>query len=382
MAIDDSIFPATAHGTRAVARSPLTLDEFELMKKSALFGDDDVPHCAPRTRWSKTRSRRILDVWYGFVGSQPHLLASFTGKRDGKPLGDYLGAVRKRFGQWILDTARAEYDQQWLDYQHEIGLRHHRTQQEPDRRCSFHRHRAVPRPVRADLPGDVHAQAVPGRARATRARRSKDACGVGQVVPAAADAVESPLREGRRLLMVILLVDWARRRRTSGPGDPRAYWLVQTTPEPRSAFCERLSGPGRGAARVPDACPACVARGCPRRRAWPSCSRTPTRGGRAAQGVRAPSSDAARVVARVPSRVHTASRSASTRPSADGTHPAHHAGVRDAGHADHRVDRRRGPDPPPGVRGARRPPARGRTGDVRSAQAQQDTEATDEPGRV
>ena len=30
-------------------------------------------------------------------------------------------------GQWILDTARAEYDQKWLDYQHEIGLRHHRT---------------------------------------------------------------------------------------------------------------------------------------------------------------------------------------------------------------------------------------------------------------
>ncbi len=35
--------------------------------------------------------------------------------------------VRKRFGQWILDTAAAEYDQRWLDYQHEIGLRHHRA---------------------------------------------------------------------------------------------------------------------------------------------------------------------------------------------------------------------------------------------------------------
>jgi hypothetical protein len=68
-----------------------------------------------------------LDVWYGFVGSQPHLLASFTTKTDGKPLGEYLGAVRKRFGQWILDTSSTEYDQAWLDYQHEIGRRHHRT---------------------------------------------------------------------------------------------------------------------------------------------------------------------------------------------------------------------------------------------------------------
>jgi hypothetical protein len=75
----------------------------------------------------KDQVEQILDVWYGFVGSQPHLLASFSASSDGKPLADYLGAVRRRFGQWILDTARAEYDQQWLDYQHEIALRHHRS---------------------------------------------------------------------------------------------------------------------------------------------------------------------------------------------------------------------------------------------------------------
>lgn len=39
----------------------------------------------------------------------------------------YLEAVRRRFGQWILDTASARYEQAWLDYQHEIGLRHHRA---------------------------------------------------------------------------------------------------------------------------------------------------------------------------------------------------------------------------------------------------------------
>ena len=67
----------------------------------------------------------ILDVWYGFVGANPHLLAAFTGP-DGQPDQAYLAAVRRRFGQWILDTARAEFDQEWLDYQHEIGVRHTR----------------------------------------------------------------------------------------------------------------------------------------------------------------------------------------------------------------------------------------------------------------
>lgn len=38
---------------------------------------------------------------------------------------DYLTAVRHRFGQWIMDLCNRKYDQGWLDYQHEIGLRHH-----------------------------------------------------------------------------------------------------------------------------------------------------------------------------------------------------------------------------------------------------------------
>jgi hypothetical protein len=119
--------PGYTYGTAAVTRSPVTAADFELMKRSVLFGDEDVTYLRLSHDVVKDEVEAILDVWYGFVGSNPHLLASFTGKSDGKPLGDYLGAVRKRFGRWILDTARAMYDQKWLDYQHEIGLRHHRT---------------------------------------------------------------------------------------------------------------------------------------------------------------------------------------------------------------------------------------------------------------
>jgi hypothetical protein len=119
--------PGYTYGTAAVLRSPVTPADFDLMKKSVLFGDEDVRYLRLSHDVLKDQVEAILDVWYGFVGSNPHLLASFTARSDRKPLGDYLGAVRKRFGQWILDTARAEYDQKWLAYQHEIGLRHHRT---------------------------------------------------------------------------------------------------------------------------------------------------------------------------------------------------------------------------------------------------------------
>jgi hypothetical protein len=119
--------PGYSYGTGTVGRSPVTLADFDLMKKSVLFDDEDVKYLRLSHDVVKDQVEAILDVWYGFVGSTPHLLASFSSKSTSKPLGDYLSAVRGRFGQWILDTARAQYDQAWLDYQHEIGLRHHRT---------------------------------------------------------------------------------------------------------------------------------------------------------------------------------------------------------------------------------------------------------------
>ncbi len=119
--------PGYTRGTASVPRSPITLADFERMKRTVMMGDEDIRFLRLSHDVLAHQVEAILDVWYGFVGANPHLLASFTDKRDGRPLGDYLAAVRRRFGQWILDTARAEFDQSWLDYQHEIGLRHHRT---------------------------------------------------------------------------------------------------------------------------------------------------------------------------------------------------------------------------------------------------------------
>lgn len=115
------------YGTAQVPRAGMTLEELELLKKSVLFGEEDVEALRKSKEILAPQVEQILDVWYGFVGSNPHLLEAFTGTEDGKPVGAYLEAVRKRFGQWILDTASADYGQAWLDYQEEIGRRHHRS---------------------------------------------------------------------------------------------------------------------------------------------------------------------------------------------------------------------------------------------------------------
>ena len=118
--------PGYTYGTEAVSRSPVSLGELELLQATLLLGEGDRAALRRSGDVLAPQVEAILDVWYGFVGANPHLLAAFTG-HDGQPDQMYLAAVRRRFGRWILDTARAEFDQAWLDYQHEIGLRHTRT---------------------------------------------------------------------------------------------------------------------------------------------------------------------------------------------------------------------------------------------------------------
>jgi hypothetical protein len=117
--------PGYTYGTAAVPRSPVSLQELDLLKATLLLGDDDLAALRRSEAVLAPHVEEILDVWYGFVGDNPHLLAAFS-NAQGEPDQEYLAAVRRRFGRWILDTARATYDQAWLDYQHEIGLRHTR----------------------------------------------------------------------------------------------------------------------------------------------------------------------------------------------------------------------------------------------------------------
>ena len=118
--------PGYTYGTDAVPSSPVSLEELKLLQSTLLLGEDDLIALRRSGDLLAPQVEAILDVWYGFVGANPHLLAAFTGP-DGQPDQAYLAAVRQRFGRWILDTARAEFDQAWLDYQHEIGVRHTRT---------------------------------------------------------------------------------------------------------------------------------------------------------------------------------------------------------------------------------------------------------------
>lgn len=107
----------------AAAASPVTLQDLDLLKQTVLFTEEDEKYLRMAGEVLKDQTDAVLDLWYGFVGGHPHLVHYFT--KNGQPNMDYLSAVRHRFGQWIMDLCNRKFDQQWLNYQHEIGLRHH-----------------------------------------------------------------------------------------------------------------------------------------------------------------------------------------------------------------------------------------------------------------
>ena len=109
------------YGSKEVAQSPFSLEELKLLQQALLFSDEDVKYLKMSHDILKDQTNDILDVWYGFVASTPQLVYFFGNKTTGKPEGEYLAKVRERFAMWILQTAEANYDQTWLNYQYEIG---------------------------------------------------------------------------------------------------------------------------------------------------------------------------------------------------------------------------------------------------------------------
>ena len=115
--------PGYTYGDAEVARSPVTSDELERLKLSVLFSEADERALRMAGDVLEDQVEDVLDVWYGFVATHPHLVYYFSDADTEDPISDYLERVRGRFGRWILDTCRRPYDREWLDYQ-EIALRH------------------------------------------------------------------------------------------------------------------------------------------------------------------------------------------------------------------------------------------------------------------
>jgi hypothetical protein len=119
--------PGYAYGMPHLDDFPMSDEEFEQLKKTVLLSEEDFRYLRLAGEVLRDQIDDVLDLWYSWVGSNPHLVYYFGDKKTGQPIPEYLEAVRRRFGQWIRDLCERAYDREWLRYQLEIGLRHNRA---------------------------------------------------------------------------------------------------------------------------------------------------------------------------------------------------------------------------------------------------------------
>jgi len=119
--------PGYNPGSPEAAKSPITMDELKELMASCLFTDEDMVYLRLSYGILKDQAEEIVQMWKGITIRHTHLARYRWDVDTGETDTTYSAAVGKRYVQWVLDTARAEYNQEWLDYQYEIGLRHHRS---------------------------------------------------------------------------------------------------------------------------------------------------------------------------------------------------------------------------------------------------------------
>jgi IS1 family transposase len=124
--VEATSIPGYAFGAADLARSPVTADDVALLKETLLWSADDDRYLRLAGEVLADQVDDVLELWYGYVGSHPHLVHYFA-DRDGQPIGEYLERVRARFAQWVRDVCARPHDDAWRGYQHEIALRHTRA---------------------------------------------------------------------------------------------------------------------------------------------------------------------------------------------------------------------------------------------------------------
>ena len=66
--------PGYGFGIQAAAGSPLGLGELGLLKQTVLFTAECEEYLRLAGDILEDQADEVLDVWYGFVGSHPHLV--------------------------------------------------------------------------------------------------------------------------------------------------------------------------------------------------------------------------------------------------------------------------------------------------------------------
>jgi hypothetical protein len=116
--------PGYDYGAQNIARSEVSREDLAALKESVRFTEEDEIFLRLAGDVLTDQTKQIVEHWRSEIIAIIPNLARHSRTPAGNPLPDYLAKSNLRFQQWILDTCFRPYDQDWLDYQGEIALRH------------------------------------------------------------------------------------------------------------------------------------------------------------------------------------------------------------------------------------------------------------------
>jgi hypothetical protein len=119
----DSLIPGYDYGTPGSAISPVSESDLSHLEQTVGWTVANAAVLAQHADLFRAKAEAMVDSWRAVIGSQSHLSRWFA-KPDGAPDDRYKASVKRRFVQWVVDVALRPHDRDWLNYQHEIGLRH------------------------------------------------------------------------------------------------------------------------------------------------------------------------------------------------------------------------------------------------------------------
>jgi hypothetical protein len=112
------------YGSTEVPISTISVPDLANLKISAGFTEEDQRYLRLAGEVLEDQARQVVEHWRSRIIASIPNLARHSRSPEGNPLPDYLAASNLRFEQWILDTCLRPYDQDWINYQQEIALRH------------------------------------------------------------------------------------------------------------------------------------------------------------------------------------------------------------------------------------------------------------------
>jgi hypothetical protein len=115
--------PGYTYGTPEAATSPLSLQDLQRLKEAVWLTPEDEQALREAAEILAGQTDDMVTAWRARLGDLS-FMRPYTGHADGTPNPGYGAGTRPRFDRFIIDACTRPLDQDWLNYQHEIGLRH------------------------------------------------------------------------------------------------------------------------------------------------------------------------------------------------------------------------------------------------------------------